>query len=139
MAAAAGKGARGKATTLHSLIVRERVDYVCQNCGRERHAPGTTKAERKAANTGQMQCAHLVSRNYGHTRTDERNAYCLCAKCHWYFGKWPLEFYKFVDEQGDLELYEELKAKAENGRGVKLDWPAELLRLEDVHRSGLPS
>ncbi len=124
MAASSGKGARGKATKLHSLIVRERAGFVCENCGR-------TKEE------GQMQCAHIVSRNYGQTRTDLRNAVCLCAKCHWFFGKWPVEFARFVEDKIGLELYEELKEKALEGRGKKLDWVSELIRLEHVYNSGL--
>lgn len=126
MAAESGKGARGKATKLHSLIVRERAGFICENCGRTREE-------------GQMQCAHIVSRNYGHTRTDERNGFCLCAKCHWYFGKWPLEFYKFIEMKHSLNLYEELKFKAEQGKGKPLDWPSELLRLQNVRDSGMSS
>ncbi len=126
MAASSGKGTRGKATKLHSLIVRERMEFVCEHCGRNR-------AE------AQMQCAHIVSRIYSHTRTDERNAFCLCAKCHWYFGKWPIEFARFVEYKIGLKLYDEIKDKALAGRGKKLDWPAELVRLQDVHISRVPS
>lgn len=130
MSASYGKGARGKATKLHSKIVRERTGYVCERCGKTRD------------DGVQIQCAHIISRNYGGTRTDERNAFALCASCHWYFGKWPVEFGKFVHDKIGSELYEELKEKAENNKGKKLDWEAELDRLkelENVANSGVSS
>lgn len=122
MSASYGKGARGKATKLHSKIVRERVGYVCERCGKTR-------------DEGQIQCAHIISRNYGGTRTDERNAFALCASCHWYFGKWPVEFARFVFDQVGHVLYDELKAKAEDNKGKKLDWEAELERLKELENA----
>ena len=80
-----------------------------------------------------MQCAHIVSRTYSHTRTDEDNAICLCGKCHFYFSKWPIEFAEFVFEKIGKAAYLKLKEKAESGVGVKMDWSAELVRLQNVH------
>lgn len=119
-----GKGARGKATKLHSLIVRERANYVCENCGNTREE-------------SQIQCAHIISRNYGATRTDERNAFALCAKCHWRFGKWPIEFARFVFDKIGEEEYDRLAAKAEAGRGNPTNWPLELERLEALRAKQL--
>jgi len=113
------KGARGKATKLHSLYVRQRAGFVCQNCGNTR-------------DDSQIQCAHIISRNYGATRTDENNAFALCAKCHWHFGKWPMEFAKFVYSQIGEDEYERLAEKARNGKGKKLDWTKELERLQKL-------
>lgn len=117
MAASSGKGDRGKATKLHSLYVRQRAAFVCQRCGK-------TRSE------GQIQCAHIISRHYGATRTNEYNAFALCASCHWYFGKWPMEFSKFVIDMIGSEGYEELRTLAENGVGKKVDWASEIDRLK---------
>lgn len=108
-----GKGAPKKATKLHSLIVRSR--GACENCGERDYS--------------KLQAAHIVSRKYAKTRTDETNAYCLCATCHWRFTNWPLEFAAFVlDHLGD-EAYNALRAKAHDTT-TKVDWNAEVARLE---------
>lgn len=119
MPASSGKGLRGKATRLHSLYVRQRANFVCENCGKTREE-------------GQIQCAHIISRHWGATRTDETNAFALCASCHWYFGKWPLEFAKFVITEIGSDAYEDLKLKAERGKGKKVDWGAEVVRLQEL-------
>ena len=72
------KGAKAKADRLFSLIIRARGH--CESCG----------------STSNLQCAHIVSRRYSHTRCDQRNAFCLCAKCHMHFTDHPVEFAEFV-------------------------------------------
>jgi len=140
MANAYGKGDRAKATRLHSKIVRARQDNRCEHCGR---APGDVNpATNKPVKM--MNCAHIISRHMGATRTDELNAFCLCATCHWYFGKWPVEFTKFVFATVGEEWYDNLFLKAMLGKGKKIDWTAELARLEKVWDetigdSGMPS
>ena len=106
------KGAKGKCDSLFSKIIR-RQGY-CDNCGKREN----------------LQCAHIISRRYSATRTDERNAVCLCAKCHIYYTHWPREFSKFITDRIGSELYEELKAKAE--QITKMDWNEELERLKKV-------
>lgn len=108
----APKTLKTKATRLHSLIVRSR--GFCENCGERR--------------PDLLQCAHIVSRRFAWTRTDETNAFCLCAKCHWHFTNWPMEFAKFVDLKIGRAAYEALRAKAQ--RMDKFDWAAEYERLE---------
>lgn len=112
-----GKKLKGKATRLHSLYVRMRANYTCQRCGKTREE-------------GQIQCAHIISRQLVATRTDERNAFALCASCHHYFSKWPIEFAKFVEETVGLDLYDELKALTEAKH--KPDWEQEVERLESL-------
>ena len=114
-----GKGAKGKATRLHSEIVRSRVNYTCENCGK-------TRSE------GQIQCAHIISRHMVATRTDEENAFALCASCHWYFGKWPIEFARFVFSRIGEDGYDRLAEKATEGKGKKVDWDAEVERLNAI-------
>lgn len=114
-----GKGAKGKATRLHSEFVRRRAGFVCERCGKTR-------------DEGQIQCAHIISRHMTATRTDENNAFALCASCHWYFGKWPIEFAKWIyDMIGEAE-YERLAQKARDGKGKKVDWAAEVDRLQSM-------
>jgi hypothetical protein len=117
MSASYGKGARGKATRLHSLLVRTRAGFICERCGASKE-------------TSQLQCAHIVSRHYAATRTLESNAFCLCASCHCFFGKWPVEFGIFVLDRLGEECYNALKARALEGRSETPDWEAEVDRLQ---------
>lgn len=128
MGANYGKGARGKATRLHSQVVRERAGNRCENCQRAKGDinPDTGKEVKS------IQCAHIISRHMTATRTDETNAFCLCASCHWYFGKWPLEFAAFVFDKVGVDRYAALKAKAEAGKGKPVDWDAEVERLARI-------
>lgn len=123
MSASYGKGARGKATKLHSKFVRDRMDSVCERCGRTYGDinPDTGKPVK------QMHCAHIIGRQTAATRTDENNAFCLCASCHWFFGKWPVEFALFVFDKIGKRSYNKLvkKAKAKE----KVDWDSEVVRL----------
>jgi 5-methylcytosine-specific restriction endonuclease McrA len=79
------KGAKKKADDLFSKIVRSR--GACQACGK----------------TMNLQCAHIISRRYSHTRCVERNALCLCAGCHHHYTDHPAEFgtlvLTFMDDQ----------------------------------------
>lgn len=90
-----GKGARGRATRLHSQLVRSRGR--CENCG------GTTH----------LQTAHIIGRRYAATRTDELNAFCLDAKCHMRFTEHPDEWMEFIDRTIGRAEYDRLKAKAQ--------------------------
>lgn len=88
---------KNKATKLHSQVVRSR--GTCENCG----------------STNALQCAHIISRRYTATRCDPLNAFCLCAKCHFHFTEWPLEFHTFVITKVGEQWYENLKLQANLG------------------------
>lgn len=104
-----GKGAKGRATRLHALITR---DFgKCMNCG----------------NSHALQCAHIISRKYGHTRTDLDNAFCLCASCHMYFTDNPVEFGQFTIDQIGEDNYQALIVKRRTTS--KMDWDEEAGRL----------
>jgi hypothetical protein len=108
-----------KATTLHSQYVRAR-DGRCARCG---------------SATGQLQCAHVFSRRYAATRTDELNAVCLDAACHRYLTENPLEHVSFFRGYLGDDVFFALKDKAYNGVGqvMKADfWAAECARLEEL-------
>lgn len=110
-----GKGDKGKATKLHSKIVRSR--GVCQRCGETDYS--------------KLECAHIISRTYSATRTDENNAWCLCHRCHFRLTKWPREHSHFITETIGSERYEALRRKAETV--TKMDWTAEKLRLQKIY------
>lgn len=116
MSVSYGKGAYGKATKLHSKVVRER--KICEKCG--------DKCYRN------LQCAHIISRRYSATRTLEENAFSLCAACHRFFSDWPMEFTAFVFEKIGEAKYKELKDLALSGR--KVNWEKEVDRLQRVYR-----
>lgn len=110
-----GKGPKAKATKLHSLVVRAR--GACEKCGESQYT--------------KLQCAHIVGRRYNATRTDENNAFCLCASCHRRFTDWPLEFAAFVVEKIGEDGYQALRDKAQ--RAFKVNdayWIEECVRLQ---------
>lgn len=114
-----GRGAKAKATKLHSLIVR--APGRCQRCGA----------------TSNLQCAHIIRRTYSATRTDEANGWCLCARCHFRLDTNPDEFMVFVHDTIGLDEFDRLKRKALDGVGQKFDWEVELERLRGVKESWL--
>lgn len=59
-----------------------------------------------------LQCAHVISRAYMAIRWDRRNAVCLCAACHTYFTRHPLEWQIWVEEKLGLQLYLTLRELA---------------------------
>lgn len=108
-----GPGDKGKATKLHSLIVRSRGK--CERCGESDYS--------------KLEAAHIISRTYSATRTDEKNAWALCHKCHARLTKWPREHSHFITETIGSEAYDEMRRRAETV--TKKDWTAELARLKE--------
>lgn len=120
-------GAKAKADRLFSLIVRssggcEWCDYEC----------GCPDKPRKHVQGCRLQCAHVRSRRFSATRTDERNAVCLCAGCHHYFTDHPYEWAEAVDEIQGAGVYAEMMAASEPV--TKVDWGSEVERLSRVAR-----
>ncbi len=107
-----GKGPKGKATRLHAKIVRS-LGY-CENCG----------------TSNSLQCAHIISRKYSHTRTMLDNAFCLCASCHGIFTDNPVDFGEFTMEKIGEEKYYELVAA--RNKLEKFDWDEEVSRLQEI-------
>jgi len=114
MAVAYGTGDKGKATKLHSILIR--TTGFCENCGGNNY----------------LQCAHIISRRYSGTRTDLRNAFSLCASCHRRFTDWPREFSHFITDTWAAECYDALKDKANTS--VKVDWAIRLAFLKDIQK-----
>jgi hypothetical protein len=115
-----GKGKKGKATKLHSLVIR--TIGMCERCGDSEYE--------------KLQCAHIISRKYNATRTDLRNAFCLCATCHSYFTDHPADFGRFVAHMWAGRDYDLLHAKAQKGqKGSDAFWDDRIVFLESVLRS----
>lgn len=110
-----GTGPKGKATELHSKIVRARGNGICDKCYR---------ADRD------LQCAHIVGRRYSATRTDLANAWALCAGCHRRLTEHPDEHVAFAIQTHGIEGYELLRIKAY--QGARMDWVAEVARLRAI-------
>ena len=112
-----------KATTLHSQYVRAR-DGRCVRCG-------TT--------SGQLQCAHIISRRYTATRTDEWNAACLCAGCHRRLTEHPHEhvafFQHWLNTRNGALPFPRLVEKAYAGKDKVMRaefWQGEIERLQGL-------
>lgn len=106
------KGAKGKCDKIFSKIIRAR--GACERCG----------------NRENLQTAHIISRRYAATRTEELNAWSLCAGCHLRLTNWPREHSDFITETIGLATYEKLRARAETVS--KVDWEAEYIRLKKI-------
>lgn len=121
MSVSYGKGDRGKATMLHSLIVRSRGH--CQAYG-----------EYGAACNGALECAHIMRRDYGLTRTDLRNALCLCKGHHQRFTRDPFGWVDFCRTLIGTDEVDQLRTKAESNDGTlsRAWWADELERLRHV-------
>ena len=107
-----GKGARGKATRLHAELVRSRGR--CERCG----------------STSNLQCAHIIPRRFAATRTDETNAWCLCAACHMRLTEHPDEHMAFVAQTVGMDAFYALKTRALTGvKATQGFWLDECARL----------
>lgn len=117
-AIAKGKGAKAKATRLHAELVRSRGR--CERCGKS---------------DGRLECAHVVSRRYAATRTDENGAWCLCSYCHRYLTENPYEHVQFAYQTLGEDGYKALLDKAYATVGQRLNdafWRSEVERLSDL-------
>lgn len=122
-----GKGAKGKATKLHSLIVRARRS--CEACGYT--CPCPTFPERHTVDC-RLQCAHIIGRSRPRTRTAIDNGVALCASDHSRFTAEPILWARWVDEHCGPAHGDILLARANDTSGQRFDWDAELARLEPI-------
>lgn len=109
------KGAKARADDYFSRIIRARGH--CEAC------------QRTPAQGIQLQTAHVISRRYSATRTDERNAFCLCAACHYHFTDHPVEWARWAVAKMGEETYDALFSLA--SFPTKVDWHAEAARLKE--------
>lgn len=102
--------ARDTADRLFSELVRSR--GACEFCGV----------------TVDLQCAHIFSRRFTATRTDEANALCLCARHHQWFTEHPAAWWQRVRLVLGADAFDALERKAHT-EARKFDWSAEVKRL----------
>jgi len=65
----------------------------------------------KCGKTTTLQCSHIYSRSYLRLRWVEENATCLCAGCHFWWHKNPIEAIEWVKDFKDIEKLKEMKQK----------------------------
>ncbi len=114
-----GRGPKGKATKLHSAVVRSR--GACERCG----------------STAWLETAHIIGRSAvgdpdGITlRTNPDNAWCLCSSCHRRTGEHADEFMLLVEQTIGVDLYLEFKRLKYAPHRVwrNADWELEAARL----------
>lgn len=115
--------------TVFSNLVRERAAYQCECCGSREN----------------LQCAHVFGRIRYTVRCDDRNAYCLCASCHYTFTQDPLAWADFVRSKMGNEVYDDLRLVANRPakftKQDKADMTAhlrrELKRVEGLRAEGV--
>jgi hypothetical protein len=80
-----------------SKLVRLRVNYTCENCGKR---------------GGLHDCAHIIPRRSTATRWHPLNAVDLCRGCHLYFTSRPFEWVDWCNEKFGEEFIDELRLVA---------------------------
>ena len=125
MTVARAKGAKGKADRLFSLLVRDR--GVCE--ARTAHDWGFI--DWHSACVGAVVTAHIVGRGYATTRTEFDNALALCANAHLHFDSWADDKVALTDAIYGEGHYADVKRRANEGVGTKVDWK---LRADTLER-----
>lgn len=113
MSVAYGKGNKGKATKLHSQLIRN-LGY-CERCFVKdvcdtNHTRGCV-----------LQAAHIIGRRYSATRTLLNNAWSLCGKCHRELTDWPSKHMDFIGDTFAYEVYKPMSDWAQDSK--RRDWP----------------
>lgn len=111
------KGEKGKADVVFSKIIRS-IGF----CEAEGYG------SRRCSN--QLQTAHIITRGRSATRTDTRNAFCICFAHHRWFHDNPLEFSRFVSTTWARQYYDQLYAKSITP--TKVNWGDRLAFLNRI-------
>lgn len=125
-----GTGKKAKATKMHSFLVRSRGR--CELCGRAGETQGVKfpGLPTMYLPVGGLQCAHIIGRRYSATRTDETNAWALCAGCHMRLTEHPDEHMHLVARTIGMDRFHELKDRALAGvKASDAFWQSEVDRL----------
>jgi hypothetical protein len=67
---------------------------------------------RRCGSVNHLQCSHIYSRANLAVRWDKDNAICLCAGCHWWWHKNPVDAIDWLKSTLSPELLENLKKKS---------------------------
>lgn len=98
MAKPSVKTLRNRADKLWSLAVRQR-DGKCRRCGRT--SPEVV-----------LHGAHIISRRYKAIRWEPINGLCLCAGCHMWAHRFPVDFDWWAQELIGEDIYIDLRKRA---------------------------
>lgn len=114
------KGAKARADKLFSEIIRsqgrcEAAGYDGRQC------------------SYQLQTAHIVTRKRSGTRTDLRNAFCLCFAHHRYFTDYPAQFGRFIQTTWAADHYDSVFRRSIVPS--KTDWDERVDFLKDIKRA----
>ena len=120
------KGAKAKADKLFSEVVRS-LGY-CEAEDWDEEVLGGTSLKCSA----QLQTAHICSRRFSATRTDLRNAFCLCFSHHRYFTDYPRQFSRFITTTWAQKWYDEIFAASLIP--TKVDWTERVVYLTDIQK-----
>jgi len=101
------KGLKGKADALFSEIIR--AQGFCEADGWDNRPCSP-----------QLQTAHIVTRGRSATRTDTRNAFCICFAHHRYFHDYPRQFSHYISDTWAADYYDTIYAKSITP--TKVDW-----------------
>ena len=101
------KGDKAKADKLFSQVIRN-LGYC------EANGYGSRPC------SSQLQTAHIVTRKRNATRTDTRNAFCLCFAHHRWFTDYPREFSRFITDTWAQAYYDDVYQKSIVP--TKVDW-----------------
>lgn len=111
------KGNAGKADELFSHIIRSQ--GYCEAEGFD---------NRPCSN--QLQTAHIVTRARSATRTDTRNAFCICFAHHRYFHDYPRQFSRFISDTWAAEFYDDIYQRSVTP--TKVDWLERVTFLQRI-------
>ena len=108
---------------------KKRVDYMAQAdalFSKLIRSRGVCESDRPS-HSGNLQCAHIITRGYKSIRTLEEKALCLCQGCHVYFTFHPLEWELFIESRfpGRMGMLRERALKYE-----RVDWRVEVKKLK---------
>lgn len=107
------KGEKGKSDKIFGQVIR--AQGKCEHCN----------------STQTLQTAHIISRKYSKVRCDTRNAFCLCAKCHFHFTANPLEFAEWTQETWAQQYVPDVRRKAYDTL-AKIDWEERIAFLKPI-------
>jgi uncharacterized CHY-type Zn-finger protein len=119
-----------------SRCVRERVNWTCENCGKQYHE----------GDQG-LHCSHFFGRGNWSVRLEPLNAFAHCFGCHMHFEGNPFEFVGWSEERlkGDYQILIELSndimrgklARRTKGRGaIATHYKSEFERMQAERRAG---
>lgn len=79
-----------------------------------------------------LQCAHIISRKFGNTRTDFQNAICLSASEHRKGHDNPMDFALKVTVWSEKNKVDLSKVRERAYSYKKMDWITRLQELKDI-------